>query len=66
MARLLLDHGADPNARASLRERVWEQDVISERVHRDITPLRWGHVFHNRMIVGEPAMELLVERGGHD
>lgn len=60
-AELLLDHGADPNARASFRELVGP----SSRDHRDITPLVWGDVFHNRLIVSEPAMELIAARGGH-
>jgi ankyrin repeat protein len=68
-ARLLLDAGADPNARASLRERVMEGNpyVLREvREHRDLTPLAWGSVFHNRMIVSEPAMRLVAERGGQE
>ena len=60
-AQLLLDHGADPNALASFRELVGP----SARDHRDITPLAWGDVFHNKLIVSEPAMELIASRGGH-
>jgi ankyrin repeat protein len=60
-ARLLLDHGANPNARASMRQRVGNE----VREHREITPLAWGTVFHNKMIVSEPAMQLIAERGGH-
>jgi hypothetical protein len=63
-ARLLLDHGADPNARASLRERVRTAGGATVREHRDLTPLRWGAVFHDRMVVSEPAMRLIAERGG--
>ena len=64
-AELLLDRGADPNARASLRERVplpGGQTIIE---HRGITPLRWGEVFHDRIVVNAPAMRLVAERGGH-
>ena len=67
-ARLLLEHGASPNARASLRERVMEGNPYAlreVREHRDLTPLAWGRVFHNRMVVSEPAMHLIAERGGH-
>ena len=60
-AQLLLDHSADPNARASFREMVGP----NARDHRDITPLAWGDVFHNKLIVSEPAMELIASRGGH-
>jgi ankyrin repeat protein len=65
-ARLLLDHGADPNARASLREQVMRSEVRLEvREHRDLTPLAWGEVFHDKMIVSRPAMRLIAERGGN-
>ena len=63
-ARLLWDHGADPNARASLREQVWTEGRRSIREHRNLTPLAWGRVFHNQMVVSEPAMRLIAERGG--
>jgi hypothetical protein len=64
-ARLLLDHSADPNARASLR-RVFEtggERTIQEC--RDVTPLSWGERFQDRMLVSAPAMRLIAERGGH-
>lgn len=64
-ARLLLDHGAGPNARANLREQVWTRDGgRSVREHHGLTPLAWGEVFHERMVVSEPAMRLIAERGG--
>ena len=68
-ARLLLDHGADPNARASLREQVMggnPYQPLEVRRHRDLTPLAWGRIFHNRMIVSEPALRLIAERGGRE
>jgi len=67
-ARLLLDRGADANARASLREQVMDGNPYAPRevrLHRGLTPLAWGRVFHNRMIVSEPALRLIAERGGH-
>ncbi|MEP6494454.1 MAG: ankyrin repeat domain-containing protein [bacterium] len=64
-ARLLLDRGANPNARASLREKVMKGDDRRPREHRDITPLTWGARFHDRLIVSVPAMHLITERGGH-
>ena len=65
-ARLLLDRGADPNARASLRKRL--RFVADESMHeyRDVTPLAWGERFHDPSWVSEPAMQLIAERGGHD
>ena len=64
-ARLLLDHGADPNARASLRKKLhpgYYEDTLHE--YRDITPLSWGERFHDRRFVSEEAMRLIAERGG--
>lgn len=59
-AELLLDAGAEPNARATLRE----SSGPGVRVHRDVTPLGWGRAFRDRMVVSEPAMRLLASRGG--
>jgi Ankyrin repeat len=64
-ARLLLDHGADPNARASLRKRVRWSDDETMHEYRDVTPLSWGERFHERGFVSRPAMHLVAERGGH-
>ncbi len=63
-AKLLLDHGADPNARASLREPVTMGDGSTTREHRGLTPLAWGEVFGNKTVVSGPAMRLIAERGG--
>jgi hypothetical protein len=62
---LLLAHGADPNARASLRKQLhpgYGADTLHE--YRDVTPLSWGERFHNKLFVSEPAMRLIAERGG--
>lgn len=61
-AQLLLDRGADPNARASLRTRIHDDEVHE---YRDVTPLGWGRRFHAQELVSEPAMRLIAERGGH-
>ncbi len=65
-ARLLLDHGADPNARASLRKRL--RFVADESMHeyRGVTPLAWGERFHDQDWVSKPVMRLIAERGGHE
>ena len=64
--QLLLDHAADPNARASLRKQL-HPGYGEETMHefRDITPLGWGQQFHRKIFVSEPAMKLIAERGGH-
>ena len=63
-ARLLLDHGADPNVRASLRKRLLGTADESMHTYRDVTPLSWGERFHDRTFVNEAAMRLIAERGG--
>lgn len=64
-ARHLLDGGADPNARASLRKRL--RFVADESMHefRGVTPLAWGERFHDQDWVSKPVMRLIAERGGH-
>ena len=64
-ARLLLDHGADPNARASLRKRLRFVRDDSMHEYREVTPLAWGESFHDQDWVNRAAMRLIVERGGH-
>ena len=62
---LLLDHGAEPNVRASLRKQLhpgYGEETPHE--YRDVTPLSWGQRFHRRVFVSEPAMRLIAERGG--
>jgi hypothetical protein len=61
-AELLFEHGAHPNARASLRTRI-HSDVVHE--YRDVTPLRWGERFHDQALVSRPAMRLIAQHGGH-
>jgi hypothetical protein len=66
-AQMLLDRGADPNVRASLRKQLhpgYGEDTMHE--YRDVTPLSWGRRFHRKVFVSEPAMRLIAERGGHD
>lgn len=64
--KLLLDHGADPNARASLRKQVHPGYLPDDRMHEyhDVTPLSWGQRFHFRALVSQPAMELISAAGG--
>jgi ankyrin repeat protein len=64
---LLLENGADPNARASLRKQLhpgYGPDVMHE--FRDVTPLGWGRRFHRKVFVSEPAMKLIEAAGGVD
>jgi hypothetical protein len=66
---LLLDRGANPNARASLRKKLhpgYAPKFDTERTYeyRHVTPIGWGQQFHTKVFVSEPAMKLIAERGG--
>ena len=61
-AELLLDHGADPNVRASLRKGLRFSDDQSVHEYRDATPVEWGERFHDRSVVDEPALQLIARR----
>ena len=67
--QLLLDHGADPNVRASLRKKLHPDyaprfDVEKTYEYRNVTPLGWGRQFHAKEFVSEPAMRLIEQSGG--
>lgn len=64
LARLLLDQGADPNIRASLRKRLRFVEDETMHEYRDVTPLAWGERFHDQSFVSRPAMQLIRDRGG--
>ena len=62
--QLLLERGADPKIRASLRKRLHEgyapkYDVENTYEYRDVTALEWGRQFHAKVFVSEPAMKLI-------
>ena len=64
---LLLERGADVNARAS----IWKQlqpghGDDSRREFRDVTALSWGRRFHAPIFVSQPAMRLIEDAGGVD
>jgi hypothetical protein len=64
-AELLLQHGANPNMRASLRKQLnpgYGEETIIEC--RDVTPLSWGQQFRKKVFVSEPAMQLIIASGG--
>ena len=67
LTELLLDSGADPNIRASLRKQLhpgYGPNPVHE--YRDVTALSWGKRFHDKRFVSEPAMRLIEARGGRD
>jgi hypothetical protein len=62
----LLEHGADPNARASFRVPVTIDGQSTFYDFRDVTPLAWGKTFPAKIVVSEPAMRTIAAQGGHE
>ena len=63
--RLLLNRGADPNVRASLRARLEEGHGGGPlREYRDVTPLGWGEGYDAKIFVSREALRLIEARGG--
>src|SRR5262245_25125208 len=63
--RLLLDRGANPNLRASLRAQLEEGHGGGPlREYRDVTPLGWGDQYHARIFVSRESMRLIEARSG--
>jgi hypothetical protein len=63
--RLLLDRGADPNIRASIRHRLQPGHGGGPlREYPDVTPLGWGEAFEPRVFVSRESMRLIEARGG--
>jgi hypothetical protein len=57
--RLLLEHGADVNIRASLRKRLRFVEDETERQYRDVDALEWGEQFQDQDWVNREAMRLI-------
>jgi hypothetical protein len=65
LTQLLLEHAADPNARASLRKQLHPgYGIDGMHEYRDVTPLRWGEQFLFRKLVNSTAMEMITKYGG--
>ncbi len=63
--RLLLDRGANPNVRASLRQRLEEGHGGGPlREYRDVTPVGWGERFIDKIFVSRESLRLIEARGG--
>jgi hypothetical protein len=60
----LLDHGADPNVRASLQKKLIGAHDETLHTYRDVTPLEWGTQFHDRSFVDKAAMQVIAAHGG--
>src|SRR5262245_22193296 len=63
--RLLLDRGADPNTRASIRQRLEEGHGGGPlREYRDVTPVTWGERYDAKIFVSRESLRLIEARGG--
>jgi Ankyrin repeat len=63
--RLLLDRGADPNVRASLRQGLEPGHGGGPvREYRDVTPLGWGRGFPEKVFVSRRSLQVIEARGG--
>ena len=61
----MLDRGANPNIRGSLRQRLEEGHGGGPlREYRDVTPLSWGERFDAKVFVSKESMRVIEERGG--
>jgi hypothetical protein len=67
LARLLLDRGADANARATFRKQLVDMgDAQKERMreYRHVTPLGFASQFPEPTWVNKAAIEAIKEKGG--
>jgi len=63
--RLLLDRGADPAIRASLRARLEEGHGGGPlREYRHVTALGWGEQYNAKIFVSRESLRLIESRGG--
>ena len=63
-ARLLLDHGADPNARATFRQEDKTHGKPSADALHGVTPVGYARRYSDQRCVNAPALAAITERGG--
>ncbi|MBV9849025.1 MAG: hypothetical protein JO250_04975 [Armatimonadetes bacterium] len=65
----LLEHGADPNIRATIRKQlrdVGDPEKETMREFHDVTPLAYARRFQEPAWVNEPALQTLIAAGGRE
>jgi len=63
--RLLLERGAEPNVRASIRARLEEgHGGGPRREYQNVTPLGWGEQYDAKIFVSRESLRLVEARGG--
>jgi ankyrin repeat protein len=66
-ARLLLDHGANPNARATIRKQLRDMGTPEKEIMHEfhnVTPIGYARQFQEPAWVNGPAVAFIAERGG--
>ncbi|MEZ2346535.1 ankyrin repeat domain-containing protein [Terriglobus sp. RCC_193] len=64
--KLLLEHGANPNAVASLRKQLHPgYGINGVHLYQNVTPIEWGERFVFQKLVNRESMRLIAEYGGH-
>ncbi len=59
LAKILLEAGANPKVRASLRKRLRFVDDETIHEYQNVTPSEWGRQFHDQAWVSGPALALI-------
>ena len=66
-ARLLLERGANPTARATIRKQLRDMGDLEKELMRefhDVTPIGYASQFQEPAWVNDPAIAAIMERGG--
>ncbi len=66
VAQLLLERGANANARASIRKGLAFARDPSVHEYRAVTPLGWGRRFHDPSYVCQAALRAIAAHGGQE
>jgi beta-lactamase regulating signal transducer with metallopeptidase domain len=65
-AGLLLDHGADPNARATFPQEAKTHGTVPTDALHGVTPVGYARRYSDQRCVNAPALAAIIERGGKE